>query len=61
MSLLSWLTKKPSSDVRAVERENQDLKAELSMSVMRFERRRSEVMQIADDVMKAMHNKGGGN
>ena len=57
MSVLSWLSGKPSK----LEQEKRELQENLTQSIMKFERRRGEVEQVADDVMKLMHNKGGGN
>ena len=53
MSVLSWLSGKPSK----LEQERRQLKEDLTQSIMKFERRRGEVEQVADDVMKLMHRR----
>ncbi len=53
MSLLSWISQKS----HTVEQEKKRLKADLDVSIVRFERRRGEVEKVADDVMKIMHRR----
>lgn len=53
MSVLSWLSPK----VKRLESEKQELKAELTQSIMRFERRRTEVEKVSGEVMALMHNR----
>lgn len=58
MSLISWLAPKAhGSKIKAQKRE---LKAELASNVMEFERRRTDVAQVADDVMKVMNRRRRG-
>lgn len=54
--MLSWIYQKP----HRLEEEKRQLKAELTQSIMKFERRRGEVEQVADDVMKLMHRRSSG-
>lgn len=53
MSLLSWISNKS----HAIEQEKKRLKADLDVSIVRFERRRGEVEQVASDVMNIMHRR----
>ncbi len=53
MSLLSWLSPRTAQ----IETEKKRLKADLDVSIVRFERRRGEVEKVADDVMKIMHRR----
>lgn len=61
MNLFPWRRSPVTEDLKEIQAEKRELKAELALSVMRFERRRSTVTEIAEDVMKVMHQKGGGN
>ncbi len=53
MSLLSWISTKTHN----MEVEKKRLKADLDVSIVRFERRRGEVEQVANDVMEIMHRR----
>lgn len=53
MSLLSWLSTKTHN----MELEKKRLKADLDVSIVRFERRRGEVERVADEVMNIMHRR----
>lgn len=53
MSVLSWLSPK----VKSLENEKNELKVELTQAIMKFERRRGEVEQVASDVLKLMHSR----
>lgn len=53
MSLLSWVSTKANN----MEQEKKRLKTELDVSIVRFERRRGEVEQVASDVMNIMHRR----
>lgn len=53
MSLLSWLSPKAAK----IEQEKKRLKQDLDVSIVRFERRRGEVEQVASDVMTIMHRR----
>lgn len=53
MSLLSWLSPKAAK----IEQEKKRLKQDLDVSIVRFERRRGEVEQVASDVMDIMHRR----
>jgi len=53
MSVLSWLSPK----VRRIEEEKKELKLELTQALMKLDRRRGEVEQVANDVMKLMHRR----
>lgn len=53
MSVLSWLSPK----VKRLEEEKKELKVELTQAIMKFERRRGEVEQVASDVLKLMHSR----
>lgn len=53
MSLLSWLSPKTHN----MEQEKKRLKADLDVSIVRFERRRGEVERVADEVMDIMHRR----
>lgn len=53
MNVMAWLIR---SKVVA---EKEQLKADLTQSIMKFERRRTEVERVADDVMKLMHGRSG--
>lgn len=57
MSVLSYIF----PHIRRLEDEKKELKVELTQAVMRFERRRGEVQQVADDVMSYMQRKDGRN
>ncbi|AXV15136.1 hypothetical protein CYG48_05125 [Neorhizobium sp. SOG26] len=61
MSLFHWRKKPDHREIEHIEAEKKELKAELALSVMQFERRRSTVEEIADNVMAYMHQKGGRN
>lgn len=53
MSLLSWISTKTHN----MEQEKKRLKADLDVSIIKFERRRGEVEQVANDVMNIMHRR----
>lgn len=53
MSMLSWLSPKQSK----IEQEKKDLKVELTQAIMKFERRRSEVERVSNDVLDLMHRR----
>jgi len=53
VSLLSWISTKTHN----MEVEKKRLKADLDVSIVRFERRRGEVEQVANDVMEIMHRR----
>ncbi|QHJ81413.1 MAG: hypothetical protein [Bacteriophage sp.] len=53
MSLLSWISQKTHN----IEQEKKRLKADLDVSIVRFERRRGEVEKVASDVMEIMHRR----
>ena len=53
MSLLSWISTKTHN----MEVEKKRLKADLDVSIVRFERRRGEVERVADEVMNIMHRR----
>ena len=53
MSVLSWFSPK----VKRLENEKKELKVELTQAIMKFERRRSEVAKVSDDVMQLMHRR----
>lgn len=53
MSVLSWISPK----FKKLEQEKKELKVELTQAIMKFERRRGEVAQVADDVMNIMHRR----
>lgn len=53
MSLLSWISTKTHN----MEMEKKRLKADLDVSIVRFERRRGEVERVADEVMNIMHRR----
>ena len=53
MSVLSWFVPKLSK----VELEKKQLKVELTQAIMKFERRRGEVEQVASDVIALMHRR----
>ena len=53
MSLLSWISTKSHN----IEQEKKRLKADLDVSIVRFERRRGEVEKVASDVMEIMHRR----
>jgi len=53
MSLLSWISTKTHN----MELEKKRLKADLDVSIVRFERRRGEVERVADEVMNIMHRR----
>jgi hypothetical protein len=55
MSVMTWITGKKISD------EKKQLQAEMAQKVMKFERRRGEVEQVAEDVMKLMHSRSAKN
>lgn len=55
MGILSWITNKK------VEDEKQKLRSELTQSIVKFERRRGEVEEVARDVMKIMHRRSSGS
>lgn len=57
MSVLSWLSPK----VKRLENEKKELKVELTQAIMKFERRRSEVAKVSDDVMHLMHRRRSGD
>ena len=59
MSVLSWLA--PKANKSKIETQKRELKAELASTVVEFERRRTDVAQVADDVMKVMHRRRRGN
>lgn len=54
MNVLSWFTDNKH------EKEKKKLREELAQSIMKFERRRGEVEQVAEDVMKMMHRRSNG-
>ncbi len=53
MSLLSWISPK----THTVELEKKRLKADLDVSIVRFERRRGEVENVASQVMELMQRR----
>lgn len=53
MSLLSWISTKTHN----MELEKKRLKADLDVSIVRFERRRGEVENVANEVMEIMHRR----
>lgn len=53
MSVLSWLSPK----VKRLEQEKKELKVELTQAIMKYERRRGELEQVANDVMRLMHDR----
>ena len=53
MSLLSWISTKTHN----IEQEKKRLKADLDVSIVRFERRRGGVEKVASDVMEIMHRR----
>jgi hypothetical protein len=53
VSLLSWISTKTHN----MEQEKKRLKADLDVSIVRFERRRGEVEQVANAVMDIMHRR----
>jgi hypothetical protein len=53
MSLLSWISPK----THTMELEKKRLKAEMDVSIVRFERRRGEVENVANEVMEIMHRR----
>lgn len=56
MKLFRWLLLPDTSEeTRSAQAENQELRAEFTQSIMKFERRRSEVAEVADNVMAYMH------
>jgi hypothetical protein len=57
MSVLSWLSPK----VKRLEEEKKELRVELTQAIMKFERRRGEVEEVARDVMKIMHRRSDGS
>lgn len=53
MSVLAWISGKTGK----IEQEKKDLKVELTQAMMKFERHRGEVEQVANDVMRLMHDR----
>ncbi len=53
MSVLSWFSPK----VKRLEQEKKELKVELTQAIMKYERRRGELEQVANDVMRLMHDR----
>jgi hypothetical protein len=53
MSVLSWLSPK----VKRLEQEKKELKVELTQAIMKFERRRTEVQRVSDDVINIMRRR----
>lgn len=53
MSVLAWFSPK----AKRLENEKKELKVDLTQAIMKFERRRGEVEQVASDVLKLMHSR----
>jgi hypothetical protein len=53
MNVLAWLSPK----VKRLEQEKKELKVELTQAIMKYERRRGELEQVANDVMRLMHDR----
>lgn len=53
MSVLSWLSPK----VKRLEQEKKELKVELTQAIMKFERRRTEVQRVSEDVVNIMRRR----
>lgn len=51
MNVIGWITGKKIYD------EKKELKEQLTQKMMKFERRRGEVEQVASDVLKLMHSR----
>lgn len=52
-----WSSPKPSPDLTRAREEVKELRTELTQSVVKFERRRSQIEQVADDAMAFMNER----
>ena len=61
MSLSSWLSRKPKIDhqIKQIEQEHRELRAELAQAAVTFERRRHRVQEIAEQAIRSMREGQG--
>jgi hypothetical protein len=60
MTLPAWLSRKPKDDqIKQIEQEHRELRAELAQAAVTFERRRHRVQEIAEQAIKSMREGQG--